>query len=361
MNRQSLLQVVLAISGLLCASVYAAPQSKSNDAPKISEEHRVALIRGVQAEHCFAKVIFPQGKKGLTFKDGKITPGAMEVNQVAVREGAAAQVGDRMLITDLLFEGNKIVLELNGGPRKGVKWYQRISIGGNGGETPVSNPDPRAVNSQGSVLTVVFKDHIPDMTPEQFKQLLSPIFDFTSLTVAEAYAKQLPPKVALAIKNHQVLVGMDRDMVEYSLGRPPKRYRDKDDKGRDYEEWIYGTPPEDVEFVRFIGPTVTMLTIMKVDGEKVVKTDPEVVLASKETEAKPDEGNAPKKQTKRPSLLAPGEQNPDAPAVSNGQTQEPTHAGSPGGAPTTSPTSRPTDPKLPPDATPPPQFASSAH
>src|SRR5581483_8787039 len=118
MNRQSLLRVVLAISGVLCASVFAAPQSKSSEPPKITEEHRVALIRGIEAEHCFAKVIFPQGKKGLTFKDGKISPAMMEVNQIVIREGAAAQVGDRMLITNLLFEGNKIVLELNGGPRK---------------------------------------------------------------------------------------------------------------------------------------------------------------------------------------------------------------------------------------------------
>ena len=36
------------------------------------------------------------------------------------------------------------------------------------------------------------------------------------------------------IKNHKVQVGMDKDMVQYALGRPPKRYRDKDEKGREY-------------------------------------------------------------------------------------------------------------------------------
>jgi hypothetical protein len=160
------------------------------------------------------------------------------------------------------------------------------------------------------VITLVFHDYIPDLTADEVKQLLAPALDFTSMTVAEAYAKALPPKVQEAIKNHQVLVGMDKDMVQYSLGRPPKRYRDKDDKGRDYEEWIYGTPPEEVQFVRFIGPTVAMLTVMRVDGEKIVRTEPEVELAAKETEAKPEEAS-PAKRTKKPSLLAPGEENPD--------------------------------------------------
>jgi hypothetical protein len=127
-------------------------------------------------------------------------------------------------------------------------------------------------------------------------------------------------------------------MVSYSLGRPPKRYRDKDEKGRDYEEWIYGTPPEEVKFVRFIGPTVAKLTVMKVDGEKVVKTEPEVELAAKETE-QPKAGEAPeKKKMKRPTLLAPGEQTPDG---------RPNPAGSTSGGNST------------PDQTSPPHFASN--
>jgi hypothetical protein len=160
------------------------------------------------------------------------------------------------------------------------------------------------------------------------------------MTVAEAYAKALPPKVQEAIKNHKVLVGMDKDMVQYALGRPPKRYRDKDEKGREYEEWIYGTPPEEVQFVRFLGPTVAMLTVMQVSGEKVVKTEREVELAAKETEAKPEEETAaPVKKIKRPTLIAPGEVGPDGKPAPGGST----------------PDSTPT-----PDATPAPHFASDA-
>ncbi len=319
MNRQSLLRIVLACAGTLCASVYAAPQNPSSKPPKITEEHRITLIRTLQAEHAFAKIAIPQGKKGVTVKDGKVSPGQLELGQMVAREGPAANAGDRVLITDLKFENDKIVLEFNGGPRKGVKWYQHISISAGGPDTPVAPVDGRQLTSKGSVVTLAFKDYIPDLTTDQVKQLLAPVFDFTSMTVAEAYAKSLPPKVQEAIKNHQVLVGMDKDMVTYSLGRPPKRYRDKDEKGRDYEEWIYGTPPEEVQFVRFIGPTVAKLTVMTVTGEKIVKTEPEVELAAKQTQEKPEEqAAAPTKKTKRPTLLAPGETNPDAPNSSGG-------------------------------------------
>ena len=114
---------------------------------------------------------------------------------------------------------------------------------------------------------------MPELTGEQVREMLAPVFDFKALTEAEAYEKTLPPKVQDAIKNHQILVGMDREMVIYAKGRPPKKIRDKDDTGADYEEWIYGDPPQEVEFVRFTGAFVTRLEIMTVDGEKVVRTE----------------------------------------------------------------------------------------
>jgi hypothetical protein len=297
----------------------------------------VDLIRGLQAEHAFTKIPFPQGKKGVTIKNGKLSPGEMELNQLVMKEGPAAKVGDRILITDMRFDGNKLVFEFNGGPRKGLKWYQRIEVVGMGGGVPIAPSDPRSGISQGSVVTLVFNDYIPDITPEQVKKLLAPALDFTSMTVAEAYAKALPPKVQEAIKNHRVLVGMDKDMVQFALGRPPKRYRDKDDKGHDYEEWIYGTPPEEVQFVRFVGPTVARLTVMKVDGEKIVRTEPEVELAAKETEPKPQETAT--KKIKRPTLMAPGEENPDQRVPAGGQTSPSSTKPSGGTAP--EPTSDP--------------------
>jgi len=141
--------------------------------------------------------------------------------------------------------------------------------------------------------------------------MLAPVFDFKALNQAEAYEKTLPPKVQEAIKNHQVLVGMDRDMVIYAKGRPPRKIRDKDDKGVDYEEWIYGNPPQEVDFVRFQGVFVSRLEIMTVDGQKIVRTQKEVDLQSQENELaakKPEQ-----KPADAPSLLRPGEQAASAP------------------------------------------------
>ena len=70
---------------------------------------------------------------------------------------------------------------------------------------------------------------------------------------------------------------MNRDMVMAAKGRPPKKIREKDGE-TEYEEWIYGDPPQDVDFVRLVGDEVVRLEIMKVDGVKIVKVDKEVEL-----------------------------------------------------------------------------------
>jgi hypothetical protein len=99
---------------------------------------------------------------------------------------------------------------------------------------------------------------------------------------------------------------MDRDMVIYAKGRPAKKIRDKDDKGQDYEEWIYGNPPEEVEFVRFQGAVVARLEIMTVGGEKIVRTEKEVDLKTADTEVAQKKPAG--KPANAPTLLRPGEQ-----------------------------------------------------
>ena len=153
------------------------------------------------------------------------------------------------------------------------------------GATPVpGGPSPQSLDAHGTTVTLEFDKYVPELTGDQVRALLAPVIDFKALTPAEAYEKTLPPKVQEAIKNHKVLVGMDKEMVTYAKGRPQQRIRDKDEQGQDYEEWIYGTPPEEVDFVRFKGNEVARLEIMTVDGQKIVRTEKEVELPSKETE-----------------------------------------------------------------------------
>ena len=144
--------------------------------------------------------------------------------------------------------------------------------------------------------------------------MLAPVIDFKALTQVEAFEKTLPPKVQAALKEHKILVGMDKEMVTYAKGRPQQRIRDKDDKGQEYEEWIYGRPPEEVEFVRFKGNEVARLEIMTVDGQKIVRTEKEVDLPSKETELA-EQKPAPKPPN-APSLRLPGEE-PEFPTTTS--------------------------------------------
>ena len=104
----------------------------------------------------------------------------------------------------------------------------------------------------------------------------------------------------------------------------------------DYEEWIYGDPPQEVDFVRFQGVFVSRLEIMTVDGEKIVRTKKEVDLQTQENELAAKK--AEQKPADAPSLLRPGEQAVGAPdSRSNQQTPYPspgntTPTDPPGGA-----------------------------
>jgi hypothetical protein len=292
---------------LLVMSAFAddakAPAKLSSE--RMTPQTRMLVIRDLTAERVFARRTFPMGEKGLQIKNEVVTPSDMQVARLIEDHGAAARPGDRVVVSNVVIKDNAIVVEINGGPKKHEKWYQHIQVGAGGGITPVGGA-PKSLQAKGSQVTLEFDKYVPELTGDQVRDMLSPVFDFKALNQAEAYEKTLPPKVQEAIKNHKVLVGMDRDMVIYAKGRPPRKVRDKDDKGQDYEEWIYGDPPEEVEFVRFQGTVVSRLEIMTVDGEKIVRTEKEVELKAAETEVaqkKPAE-----KPPNAPSLRRPGEQ-----------------------------------------------------
>src|SRR5438477_10322635 len=140
--------------------------------------------------------------------------------------------------------------------------------------TSVAPSDANA-NPRGSYVDLVFNGYVPELNPQQLKDLLRPVFDFNAKSAVEAYLDTLPPKIRDAIKNHQALVGMNREMVMAAKGRPPKKVREKDGE-TEYEEWIYGEPPHDVDLVRLVGDEVVRLDSMKVNGEPVVHAAREV-------------------------------------------------------------------------------------
>jgi hypothetical protein len=289
----------------------ADDQKPSSPPPKISKQTRMDMVRAFNAELVYIRTPFPMGKKGLTLKDGVLTPSGQELQQMIAMWGPAAKPGDQARISDIVIKDDRIHFEINGGPVKKQKWYQRISIGGSGGMTPIAPSDPNA-NPRGSYVDLVFDRYVPELSPQQLKDLLRPVFDFNAKSAVEAYLETVPPKVKEAIKDHRVLVGMNREMVIYAKGRPPNKTREKDGEV-EYEEWIYGTPPQDVDFIRFVGDEVVRVETMKVGGEKVVRTEREVQLQPQPSVAQGPQEQPDARPLNAPTLRRPGEEAPSAP------------------------------------------------
>jgi len=273
----------------------------------MARQTRQEIIHAFNDELVYVRTIFPMGKAGLKLKDGALTPSGPELQQLMALWGPAAKPGDRARISSILIKDNYIRLEINGGPIKKQKWYQHIEISGAQG-APITPSDPSA-NARGSLVDLYFDKYVPELTGPELKELLRPVFDFDAKSAIEAYLETVPPQVKEAIKNHHVLVGMNRDMVIYAKGRPPKKVRESAHGAAEdveYEEWIYGTPPQDVDFVRFVGDEVVRVETMEVDGQKIVRVDKEVDLGAttlaKKQEARP--ANAP-------TLRRPGEEMPE--------------------------------------------------
>ena len=266
------------------------------------------IIRTLNAELVYIRTPFPMGEKGLHLRNGVVTPNGPEMQALISMFGPAAKPGDQARISALVIRDKSIIFEINGGPRKKTKWYQRISVSGSGGETPIAPTDQNA-NPRGSMVELHFDRHVPDLKPAELKALLRPVFDFDAKSPVDAYLETVSPKVKEAIKNHKILVGMNREMVTYSKGRAEKKIREKDGEV-EYEEWIYGEPPKDVEFVRLVGDEVVQMKIMKVDGEKIIRTEREIELAPQTAVAQ----EAPKPvglPDRKPTLRRPGEDKDD--------------------------------------------------
>ncbi len=315
----AVLSVPVCLAAQTTRPVPAGPAQAGAPAPAesfrspISSSSRTMLIRGLSAEKVFVRKIFPQGFRGLKLQNGQVTPGDDELRYMAANAGSAAKPGDRAQITNIEIKARSVIFEINGGPKKKKKWYQRLTIEGMGGETPLS-PDTTE-NARGSFVELAFENFVPDLTPEQFKRLLAPVFDFTALSPVQAYSDSLPPVTRAAVKDHRVLVGMDRDMVVAAKGRPPQKIRERDEHG-DYEEWIYGTPPEEVQFVKLVNDQVVQVKIMTVDGRRIVRTEREVDVpqaASAKAAAQPGSGAATPRPANAPTLRRPGEVVPEKP------------------------------------------------
>jgi hypothetical protein len=281
--------------------------------PKITTKTREEILHAFNAELVYIRTNFPMGKTGLKLKNGIITPSGPELQHLMELWGPAAKPGDRARISDVVIRDDHIRFEINGGPIKKKKWYQHLELEGPVGGGTVG-PSDSPVNARGSFVELYFNKYVPEITGPELKELLHPVFDFDAKSGLEAYLETVPPKIKEAIKNHHVLVGMNHEMVIYAKGRPPKKVREHEGQTQgevtnevDYEEWIYGTPPEDVDFVRFVGDEVVRVETMKVDGQKIVRTEKEVALSTPTVAKKQEDHPAT-----APTLRRPGEDMPES-------------------------------------------------
>jgi hypothetical protein len=291
----------------------SSSQTPDSSIPHLSKQTRMDLIHGFADELIYIRTSFPMGKIGLTLKNGLVSPNGADLQQLMALWGPAVKPGDEARITSVEIKSDRIRFEINGGPIKKQKWYQRIEFGTGAGTSPVAPGDQNA-NPRGTYVDLAFDHYVPDLTAQKFKDLLRPVFDFDAKSAMEAYLDTVPPKVKEAIQNHRVLVGMNREMLIYAKGRPPKKIREKDGE-IEYEDWIYGEPPQDVDFVRLVGDEVVRVETMKVDGSKTLRTAKEVNLERPPSVAKASEQKPPN----APSLRRPGEPQQDPNVPTNGQ------------------------------------------
>ena len=257
---------------------YAQIEPTKVDLPKgrIDARGNQDILRTLVAEQGFAMRPLPRGKKGLTLvANGKLTP-AGESYIVAITEnGLSVKPGDRVVLSNVKIDKNKIVFDLNGGPEHKHEFLRHVQIGmGGPGMTQPVVQDP-GQEPTGARVSLTFPEFVPDVTPAQIKALLAPLISFDMKTPVQAYTDTLPKPLKQAILDHHVMVGMNVDMVLFALGQPETKSREMDGQ-MPFEEWIYGHPPQDVQFVRINGNRVIRVEMAKLGQPLEIFTKDEV-------------------------------------------------------------------------------------
>jgi hypothetical protein len=235
-----------------------AQQAPGKKAERLRPESRLDLVRYISGEFVRAVRALPAGKKAFRIKAGRpVDENALR--QAVASNGSNVNPGDTVQITRLVFRENELVFELNGGGRQKKRWRDRIHIEAGGVPTVTSTPANSAPGFQGQGATLVldFGRPLPDLTPDEVKQYLAGVLDFSKQRSASVqWVETLPPEFQTAIKERRAVVGMDREMVQAAMGKPQRKVRERDLDGVETEDWIYGEPPQKTIFVRFVGDKV---------------------------------------------------------------------------------------------------------
>jgi hypothetical protein len=285
----------------------------------LTERGHLDLIRNLIAEQGFAHRELPLGAGLQLVANGNMNPSGEAYKRMLYQKGQSAAPGDRVEISGLKFEGDRLVIDFNGGPYAKHRFLSHISFD----DMPLAQEGPIAT---GFRITLVFEGGLPEISAAEIKALLDPVVDFKAKSAAEAFANTLAPKVRDAVNAHEILVGMNRRTVIAAVGEPKTKHREhtagEDADSPVLEEWIYGEPPSATQFVRFRNGKVVRLEIAEI-GKPVqirerneVDDNPEPSLLARtilngDAPANPDDG---RKAAAPPTLRLPGEKS-DTPAT----------------------------------------------
>jgi hypothetical protein len=241
------------------------PASPAQRSGPLQEQSKLDLIRYVSGEFAKATKPLPRGKDGFYLYVGQ--PLMLDqLDREVANHGAAVNAGDNVQITKLEFHDHTIAVDVNGGGKGKRNWKDSIQMGMGGGfptgSTSTTKTDdnavPGVIPGTGSTIYLEFKKSVPDLTPDDLKQLLAPFLDFTKQRSASVHwVDTLSPELKKAIQDRRPTVGMDREEVVAAIGKPEHKVRERDAQGNEIEDWIYGQPPSKTVFVRFQGERVT--------------------------------------------------------------------------------------------------------
>jgi hypothetical protein len=224
---------------------------------KLTEDDRVDILRGILSEYATAKTLLPRSKKPLPFQSDGVWN--KEIWDQAAREaGPAARVGDLVQVTHLNIENDRIILEINNGASGKGNWKNHVQVGMGGPTYPISGQQNSNAPG-GTSIVLLFGEPVPSLQAGDIKKILAPILDFDKQSAADNYFDKLPEPIQIAIKANKVIVGMDRDQVLLSIGKPRHKERNVSSDGAETEDWIYGDPPGKITFVTFVGSKVTKI------------------------------------------------------------------------------------------------------
>jgi hypothetical protein len=94
-----------------------------------------------------------------------------------------------------------------------------------------------------------FAKSIPELSPEELRQILSNVLDFSKKSAVKSFIDSVPEEFRTRSKKRKLSLGWTR-ICHCGRGTTTPKIREK--KGEvETEEWIYGEKPQKVVFVTF--------------------------------------------------------------------------------------------------------------